>query len=183
MSVKNLGMDSFIPSHAIADPAKALQFVLAGRATLTIMSEKTGDHYTYQINKRKDPEPLDTRSSSAEPVWFVKLLTAPDTYTYVGMIVVYPNGTHFCRTTRASSMDQSSPPIKAINFMFQFLDIGRIHSDMKIYHDGACGRCRRPLTTPESIETGFGPECSEILGIERARVAVNADRSKSRHAA
>jgi hypothetical protein len=27
---------------------------------------------------------------------------------------------------------------------------------IKIYHEGKCARCGRPLTVPESIESGFG---------------------------
>jgi hypothetical protein len=28
-----------------------------------------------------------------------------------------------------------------------------------VHHEGRCGRCGRTLTVPESIESGFGPEC------------------------
>jgi len=28
-----------------------------------------------------------------------------------------------------------------------------------VFHEGACGRCGRTLTVPESIASGFGPEC------------------------
>jgi hypothetical protein len=35
-----------------------------------------------------------------------------------------------------------------------------------VWHEGRCGRCGRKLTVPESIESGFGPECASILGLD-----------------
>jgi hypothetical protein len=35
----------------------------------------------------------------------------------------------------------------------------------ELRHAGLCGRCGRPLTVPESIDTGFGPTCAGVLGI------------------
>ena len=34
---------------------------------------------------------------------------------------------------------------------------------LKLIHAGRCFRCGRPLTTPQSIETGLGPICAEKL--------------------
>jgi hypothetical protein len=33
-----------------------------------------------------------------------------------------------------------------------------------IWHEGRCGRCGRRLTVPESIESGYGPECIGKIG-------------------
>src|SRR5882672_9405186 len=30
---------------------------------------------------------------------------------------------------------------------------------IEIWHSGSCGRCGRTLTVPESVLSGFGPEC------------------------
>lgn len=35
---------------------------------------------------------------------------------------------------------------------------------VEIWHEGKCGRCGRQLTVPESIESGFGPECVKMIG-------------------
>jgi DNA-directed RNA polymerase subunit RPC12/RpoP len=32
---------------------------------------------------------------------------------------------------------------------------------IKVYHEAKCARCGHRLTVPESIETGFGPNCLE----------------------
>jgi hypothetical protein len=29
-----------------------------------------------------------------------------------------------------------------------------------VHHEGKCGRCGRKLTVPESVKSGFGPECA-----------------------
>jgi hypothetical protein len=35
-----------------------------------------------------------------------------------------------------------------------------------IKHIGRCGRCGNALTHPASLDTGFGPDCAEALGID-----------------
>src|ERR1700675_3055956 len=35
---------------------------------------------------------------------------------------------------------------------------------------GKCGRCGKPLTVPESIASGFGPDCREMMGMAAAPV-------------
>jgi hypothetical protein len=36
---------------------------------------------------------------------------------------------------------------------------GNLPEQVEVHHEGRCGRCGRALTVPESIESGFGPEC------------------------
>jgi UDP-N-acetylglucosamine 2-epimerase len=33
--------------------------------------------------------------------------------------------------------------------------------EIEVFHMGACLRCGRALTTPESITRGLGPDCAE----------------------
>jgi hypothetical protein len=35
-----------------------------------------------------------------------------------------------------------------------------------VWHEGSCARCGKKLTVPESIESGFGPECVK-LGVKK----------------
>ena len=42
-------------------------------------------------------------------------------------------------------------------------EIEIVNSGWKVHHAGQCGRCGRRLTTPESIESGIGPECQKVL--------------------
>ena len=32
-----------------------------------------------------------------------------------------------------------------------------------IHHENRCGRCGKRLTVPESIESGYGPECIKLM--------------------
>jgi len=34
----------------------------------------------------------------------------------------------------------------------------------ELMHEGRCGRCGRPLTRPESIQSGIGPICATLGG-------------------
>lgn len=44
----------------------------------------------------------------------------------------------------------------------------------EFWHEGRCAACARRLTVPESIATGFGPDCSDRLGIVRIILPVAA---------
>lgn len=64
-------------------PKKAFHFALAGNATLTVVSRKTGTRFTYKIQAPKDSDPGNN------PIWFVKGLTGSDNesdFTYLGQI-------------------------------------------------------------------------------------------------
>lgn len=37
--------------------------------------------------------------------------------------------------------------------------------NINVYHHGICCKCGRKLTTPESLESGIGPECRKLLGL------------------
>jgi Family of unknown function (DUF6011) len=38
----------------------------------------------------------------------------------------------------------------------------------RLHHEGRCGRCGRLLTVPESITSGYGPECvKHVTGANR----------------
>lgn len=36
---------------------------------------------------------------------------------------------------------------------------------------GTCGRCKRPITDPESIARGYGPECAHLVAADQAEAA------------
>ena len=122
----------------------AKKFVLAGKAIFTIRSKKTGTRFTYKVSKGKDN------------LWFVGLLSGPDNnadYQYIGIIT---SDKKFIRTKR-SKVGYEAPSFKAFSWFFSHLSNFEKQAD--IYHEGRCGRCGRRLTVPESIESGFGPEC------------------------
>lgn len=137
--------------------ADAKQFVLAGRAVITAVSLETGKRYTFKITRRAVGKP-----------WFVSVMYGPDNtshYAYMGQIfdelgeyVVgkFPDKTH---------IGPEDIRQKAFKKIWGWLQLDRIPPKLEIWHEGQCARCGRPLTTPDSIARGFGPECASQLGL------------------
>lgn len=133
------------------------KFCLAGNATITLVSKKTGTRFTYKIRRQylEDDTPRD--------FWFVQLLTGSDNetdFTYLGQIKGHQGIQGFYHGAK-SPIGQEAPSYQAFNWFW-----GRTRSvadsvlnELEVWHEGRCGRCNRKLTVPESIEQGFGPEC------------------------
>ena len=125
-------------------------FALAGNATFTVTSVKTGTRFTYKV---RQPNP--------EAPHFVKVLTGSDnenSYTFLGTI--FSDGTF--RHGKKSPIGPDAPSSKAFSYVWTHLD--ELTGKVEIHHEGKCCRCGRKLTVPESIESGIGPECREKMG-------------------
>jgi hypothetical protein len=126
---------------ALENPA---QFALAGNATFTIESLKTGVRFTYRVRAAEDA-----------PIHFVAVLTGPDNtqdYRYLGFIRrgVYFHG-------NKSSISRDAPSARAFDWFWRRMAQGDdISALAEVSHEGRCGRA---LTVPESIRSGYGPEC------------------------
>lgn len=131
------------------DARHARMFIRGGNATFTLKSTKTGARFTYRV-----------RESNTPGVYFVSLLTGTDNtgdYVYIGLMT--DDG---FRLTNKSTMRLESAPVRAIKWTVEHLNRTSLPATLEVWHEGKCGRCNRKLTVPESIESGFGPECSEI---------------------
>lgn len=121
-------------------------FMLAGKAIFTAVSKKTGTRYTYKVKHNEDRN-----------CWFVSLLTGPENssdYTYMGWI---KDGNF--KTTKGSKISDSASSVLGFNWIYQHVSKGLVLDQVEIFHAGRCGRCGRLLTVPNSILTGYGPEC------------------------
>ena len=146
-------------NHHFSSITHARDFALAGNAILTLQSLKSGVHFTFKVRK---PDAEEQALKNMRPdVWFVKLLTAGSAdcgeFTYMGMI----REGQFT-LTRASKMSPNAPAVKAFRFFFEST---QLHPQLVIMHENHCGKCGRTLTEPESIQSGFGPECRANLGL------------------
>lgn len=124
---------------------QACEFMLAGNATLTFVSKRTGTRYTYKVRKPEKDSPH-----------FVKVLIGSNNesdYMFIGTIF---DGKTF-RPGRNSNPEAKN--IKAFSWVWKRLIAGQFPCEVEIYHEGRCGCCGRKLTTPESITSGFGPKC------------------------
>lgn len=140
---------------------EAHDFVLAGNAIITLQSVKTNTHFTYKVVKADAEKSALRGYDNQGDTYFVKLLTEGSadegTFTYMGMI----KGGQF-RLTRASRVTQDSPCVKAFAWFFS---LPSLPETLAVSHAGRCGRCGRTLTEPESIESGYGPDCRALLGL------------------
>jgi hypothetical protein len=159
--------EELVPPATPATPTGPVsrQFVLAGRAVFTV-SNPSGERYTIKVSK-VDTDPSSSYYRADRPsTWFVSVLTGPDNdhdYTYVG--VLNPR-TYGVQLTRKSAYQADSRVYKVVCWALHRIWLGdTVPNGYSILHAGRCGRCGRTLTVPESIRSGFGPECAGKVGI------------------
>lgn len=145
----------------ITSAADARQFILAGNATVTLVSVKTGTRFTYKIKAAVNPD---------DEIFFVSLLNGPDNeadFKYLGRIArgIFWAGR---KTPRPGDIGPGAPASQAFTWAWKALrltdDGGTVPPQLEIWHEGRCGRCNRKLTVPSSIENGLGPECAGKVG-------------------
>ena len=125
-------------------------FMLSGKATVTLVSVKTGTRFTYRVTKSPDGA-----------AHFVALLSGPDNegdYQYLGRIArsIFWMGR---KVPRPGDISRDAPSMKAFAWAWQRIMAGTLPETLEVWHEGRCGRCARKLTVPSSIASGFGPEC------------------------
>jgi hypothetical protein len=129
------------------DETSLKDFVLGGKAILTLESKKTGKRYTYRIRKSKDGR-----------TWFVALLTGNNNEYDYSYIVAMDKDLNI-RLTKKSPMPLTAVPVVAIKFFMDRIKLNNIPKNLVVYHYGICAKCGRLLTDPDSIKRGIGPKC------------------------
>ena len=136
-------------------PEDAQRFIFAGNATVTLRSTKTGNRFTYKVQKSDDGK-----------VHFVKVLTGPENttdFTYMGLFG--RGGTYFHGKKEKTPISPDAPCAKAWGFFVDCLDGLTFPNTLEVWHEGRCCRCGRLLTVPESVRLGIGPECAGKMGV------------------
>ncbi|MFV2013821.1 MAG: DUF6011 domain-containing protein [Candidatus Heimdallarchaeota archaeon] len=150
--------------------SKALDYMRAGKAIMTIESKLTNKHFTFKFVTPKHDEEKDSELKKGKdlPIW-VRLLNGPDNdsaYTFLGTIF---NNTYY--HSKKSHVGADSQAVKSFKWWLAAL----VANDEKrfklieLYHEGRCMKCGRRLTTPQSVEQGVGPVCADW--IERQKLA------------
>lgn len=140
--------------NSFSSATNALNFLFGGNAIMTFESKKTGVRYTFKVTLSDD-----------QKTYFVSLLTGPDNtadYSYVGIIPA--NAKSDFRLTKKSRMTPDSTPVRAFRWVHDALSHEILPGGVTLWHEGRCGRCKRVLTVPSSVESGFGPECITKIG-------------------
>ena len=130
-----------------------LDFIFAGRATVTIVSGRTGKRYTYKVAKAKD----------SDSMFFVSAMIGSDNETdfaYLGFIK-RPYRAAPCVLMAGKKGKPDDVRFKGFAYVLERACRDEMPGDAIVYHEGKCCRCGRKLTTPESISSGIGPECAK----------------------
>lgn len=127
---------------------KVVEFAQAGNATLTLVSRKSGERFTYKIQE-----------SDNGWLFFVSVLTGSDNetdYKYLGCLRngQYKHGGH------KAKVGADAQSAKAFGWFWGQIHANNLPDTVEVWHEGRCGRCGRKLTVPASVERGIGPECA-----------------------
>lgn len=136
-------------------------YIEGGNAKLTIQSKATEDRFTFRFRR---PTEGALQPGRAAPIW-VSVLNGPDNdshYQFIGTI--FPDrSTSEIRPSQRSKVSMDAPSAKAVSWLLRQAYLGQndeaLFGRASIWHEGTCGRCGRTLTVPESVSSGFGPEC------------------------
>lgn len=175
---------------ALTKPEDIDRFLRGGRAIFTISNRKSGNRFTYQVRRYRKQEQLPSGTQTElpttyrdangwkpaktvvveKPVLFVRVLTGPENtsdYTFIGSI--FDDGPQKPRYVHSqkSRISEGAPSAYAFRWFTLRLWSGQANpfpEGFEFRHEGRCGRCARVLTVPESIDSGFGPECIGRVG-------------------
>ena len=137
-------MNAKLQNSQIAD------FIFGGKSIFTVRNVNTGNRFTYKFTRKK------TLKEGDEDVVFVKVLMGSDNtsdYMFIGTVF----GQRTYRHSSKSPFGSDTQSSKAIEWVVR--NLNSLPPNIEVWHEGRCGRCGRKLTVPESIQSGFGPEC------------------------
>jgi hypothetical protein len=142
-------------------PELAREFILAGNARFTLVSKESGKRFTYRVQK--------PASNARSTIRFCALLSGPDNttdYRYFGFITMENGGWKYIHGKPGKACaSRASDSVRAFTYTLgNLIEKNQIPEGVEIWHEGQCGRCGRTLTRPDSIESGFGPECIQHIG-------------------
>lgn len=154
------------------DPARPLLvWLLAGYALFSVVSARTGVHITVRVTRTR-------RASERQWSWFVygrggpanpdatddsRVTSQGGPWFYIGQLFA-PKGYVKVVSTQATA-ERGAAALPAVNWFMARVHLGWDGTDgdvpARLLKSVKCARCKQPLTSPESIARGLGPECWE----------------------
>jgi hypothetical protein len=131
-------------SHKLNN-GQALEFIFGGKSIFTFLNTKTENRFTFKVKKHK-----------TDDIFFVQVLTSPDVYQFIGTL---KSQSFFY--SKKSKISKEAQSVRVFDYVFKNLIQNTLPEFIEIWHQGKCGKCGRTLTVPQSIQSGFGPECSK----------------------
>ncbi len=133
-------------------PNQFRNFIFAGRSIFTLENNETGNYLTFRVKQMKrHGQPIDGQFTVE-----CKSLGDKDYgYKLLGFVNIE------ARRFKRRYWDNSH--LGVVTWMWLLKNIERLEafSKLAIYHEGHCCKCGLPLTVPESIDSGIGPECQK----------------------
>lgn len=133
---------------------EAIRTYIYGNKGVVTLKSPTGKHHTYLFAKPRNS------AQFPEDIRFVYALHDNQKLFYVGAL---EQGKF--KLTRASRFLPENEITKGASYIVRMANSTALNTPMKLYHEGVCCRCGRPLTHPKSIETGIGPRCRKLLNV------------------
>lgn len=130
-------------------------FVLGGNAYFTLRSKVTGARYTYRVYQGKKAKLRGVE------VYYVELMRGRDNnndYAYFGWI----KDNLFMHDKQRGRVTAEANSVVAFDWFWRYVILARsekARAIIEVWHAGRCARCGRRLTVPESLTSGYGPEC------------------------
>lgn len=138
--------------YKMTDTFDIYNFLYAGKATFTVKSLTSGNHWTFKARRKKDDTTI-----------FISLLCGADDYQYLGYLKLNVEKTYDYKTSKKSCRGLDNVAHIVIKTLINYIDRGELHPKFEFYHEGVCGRCGKSLTDPESIKRGLGPTCATLV--------------------
>lgn len=141
-------------THILNNLDDVLSFMFAGKATFTLRNSKSGNRFTYKVSAPRK------QSNPSRPIYFVSVMTGTDnekSYSFVGTLF----GKFTYQHSRKSSLLQTAPSVNVFERFLAIVENHHLPNNVEIWHEGTCCHCGRKLTVPESLISGWGPECNK----------------------
>jgi len=157
MSIKQLILSS----------VERVNFILAGNATFTLRSKKTGEEFLYLV---QTPKKYPDSTKRYVYVYMEKMNPTTDPgrvgfgkWFYIGMLHTHGKMKPFAYGTRKGELPSNHIAVHAFAWLWYKLIRNENHERAEVLHIGKCGRCKRKLLDPASLKRGLGPICYAII--------------------
>ena len=133
-----------------------LKFMTSGKSLFTIKNSETGNRFTFKVTKLKDDN---------KEIYFVKVMTGSNNetdYSFIGTLFGTSTFVKNYKHSSKSNITESAQSVKVLKWLIDVCIKNTVPKVVEFYHSGHCLRCGRTLTVPESIESGYGPECIQM---------------------
>jgi hypothetical protein len=135
-------------------PDQFRNFMFAGRSVFTLENSETGNYITFKISQiQKNYKPVPGQFK----VQCKSLGDGDYGYKFLGFLNLNE------RRFKRRFWDSNYIGYKTLVWLLK--NLGRLEdfAKLSIYHEGRCCKCGMPLTVPESIDSGIGPECNKRM--------------------